>query len=515
MADTDAEGAVNNRIAAGKTLIDLSIYEDVSAIAAQADGKLWVAGYSYVENGIPENEGYRAFLARLNVDGSLDTTFGEGGMSLLPRDIFPSEGYGVAVQSDGKYLITSPRASDHSTVITRLNPDGTLDTRFGEDGVATVPAQGTGGTSRLVVQEDGRILVGAAQGGELTLTRLEADGSLDLTFHGDGAISLSTPGTSVAYGFAVQEDGKVLVPGNGTAGMVVTRLNTDGTLDTTFGTDGGGSFDPQGIPWAVMVQPDGKILIATGTDENYPDMDFKVIRLNPDGTLDPAFADGGVASIDIAGDYDHANALTVLADGSIVVGGQSLYQGGTDVSLIRLTPDGQLDTSFGAGPGHFIRVRGSEGDDLLAGTVANEALLAGAGADVLDGGGGRDLLTGGEGRDVFEFSRLEDSYRTSSRNFADRVLDFDAASDRIDVSALGFTGLGDGHDGTLAVVVNASGTRTYLKSFDADDSGRRFEVSLEGNLASQLSAGAFVFATDQAASPDLALLGVSEPKEIG
>ena len=154
-------------------------------------------------------------------------------------------------------------------------------------------------------------------------------------------------------------------------------------------------------------------------------------------------------------------------------------------------------------------MRGSEGDDLLAGSAANESLLAGAGADVLDGGGGRDLLEGGEGSDVFGFSRLEDSYRTSSRNFADRILDFDAGNDRIDVSALGFTGLGDGHDGTLAVIANTGGTRTYLKSFDADESGRRFEVSLEGNLVSQLPGEAFVFA-NQTTAPDLGLLGVSE-----
>ena len=265
----------------------------------------------------------------------------------------------------------------------------------------------------------------------------------------------------------------------------------------------------------MVVQPDGKILIASSTDENYPDMDFKVIRLNPDGTLDAGFANAGVASIDIAGDYDHAGALTLLGDGSILVGGQSVYKGGADISLIRLTPDGQLDTRFGADPGHFLPVRGSEGNDRLTGATANESLQAGAGDDVLDGGGGRDVLAGEEGRDVFQFSHPEDSYRTSSQGFADRILDFNPADDRIDVAALGFTGLGDGHDGTLAVVANASGTRTYLKSFDAAGSGRRFEVSLEGDLVRQLAGGTFVFAADQATTPDLGLLGVSEPGAAG
>ncbi|GAB3466175.1 glycosyl hydrolase family 28-related protein [Azotobacter salinestris] len=166
----------------------------------------------------------------------------------------------------------------------------------------------------------------------------------------------------------------------------------------------------------------------------------------------------------------------------------------------------------------------TDGDDLLVGSDADDQLHGGAGADrldgrggddLLDGGAGRDRLTGGAGADTFVFAARTDSYRTASASFNDLILDFDAGEDRIDLSALGFSGLGNGRNGTLAVTLNAEGTRTYLKSFEADAEGRRFEVALDGNHAGDLSAANLVFATagtaDAAgvATTELEVLGVS------
>nr|WP_232487324.1 hypothetical protein [Azotobacter chroococcum] len=139
----------------------------------------------------------------------------------------------------------------------------------------------------------------------------------------------------------------------------------------------------------------------------------------------------------------------------------------------------------------------------MIGGDANEQLLGGAGDDLLDGGAGRDRLTGGEGADIFRFSAREDSYRTSDASFNDLILDFDADEDLIDLSALGFTGLGNGYDGTLAVQVNGTGTRTYLKSFEANAEGERFEIPLEGNYGG-LSEASFVF---DSSATELTLVG--------
>ncbi|GAB3466160.1 M10 family metallopeptidase C-terminal domain-containing protein [Azotobacter salinestris] len=127
---------------------------------------------------------------------------------------------------------------------------------------------------------------------------------------------------------------------------------------------------------------------------------------------------------------------------------------------------------------------GGSGSDNLVGGLGNDLLNGGAGNDILSGGQGRDQLSGGEGADVFRFTSLTDSYQNAGDNFADLITDFDPSEDRIDLGGLGFSGLGDGHNGTLLLWVNSEGTRTYLKNFDTDADGRRFEIALEGNFSS-------------------------------
>ncbi|MBD1550467.1 hypothetical protein [Pseudomonas typographi] len=152
-------------------------------------------------------------------------------------------------------------------------------------------------------------------------------------------------------------------------------------------------------------------------------------------------------------------------------------------------------------------------DDTLTGTDAGQETLSGEGGrDTLDGAGGDDRidggadgdwLTGGSGADTFFFSAVGDSYRTDTTDVRHRdlITDFNAADgDLIDLSTLGFTGLGNGHDGTLKLTVNAAGTQTALKSLDADAEGRSFEILFNGNLRSELSQGSVIFASNDTGS---------------
>ncbi|WP_431480920.1 putative Ig domain-containing protein [Pseudomonas thivervalensis] len=150
-----------------------------------------------------------------------------------------------------------------------------------------------------------------------------------------------------------------------------------------------------------------------------------------------------------------------------------------------------------------IVINGTPNNDTLTGTAANEQLFGGAGNDTLNGGAGNDILvggtgvdklTGGTGADVFRYTSKLDSYRTSSTSASDQILDFDVAADKIDVSALGYTGLGNGLNGTLQVTYSSSTNRTYLKDLTVDANGNRFEVSMAGNFVSSLTANHFVFA---------------------
>lgn len=150
-------------------------------------------------------------------------------------------------------------------------------------------------------------------------------------------------------------------------------------------------------------------------------------------------------------------------------------------------------------------VRGTESRDGLTGTAQGETLLglegvdrlAGQGGDDrLQGGSAGDILSGGDGADAFVFSAIGDSCRLAGASATrDTITDFDgAAGDTLDLTTLGFTGLGDGHDGTLKVVVNAAGNLTAVKSLDADAEGRYFEVILRGNHAGEFNANSVLFA---------------------
>ncbi|MFF7706633.1 M10 family metallopeptidase C-terminal domain-containing protein [Pseudomonas sp. NPDC007930] len=152
-------------------------------------------------------------------------------------------------------------------------------------------------------------------------------------------------------------------------------------------------------------------------------------------------------------------------------------------------------------------VSGTSHADVLAGSGADETFKAGAGRDSVDGGAGDDrliggaggdTLTGGAGADTFVYTQRSDSYRNDASNSyagRDLITDFNGnAHDTIDVSALGYTGLGNGYDGTLKVVLNQAGDATALKSLEPDANGNRFEILLAGDHTNELNAYSVLFA---------------------
>lgn len=153
-------------------------------------------------------------------------------------------------------------------------------------------------------------------------------------------------------------------------------------------------------------------------------------------------------------------------------------------------------------PAGGATLSGSSGNDSLNGTAADEQLLGlggddtlngGAGNDLLDGGAGRDTLSGGDGADTFRFAARTDSYRTSTTLYSDTIRDFDGSQDRIDLSGLGFSGLGNGYNGSLLLSYSSASDRTYLKSYQADASGNFFELGVRGNQLAALNASNLFF----------------------
>ena len=297
----------------------------------------------------------------------LDPTFGSGGIlinSLVPADDTAED---VAIQPDGKIVIAGRAfvGAGFDMLVARFNPDGTPDTGFGGgDGFAT-ESMGTAldAVEAVVIQPNGRIVVAgytdAGPKDQMAALRFLPDGTLDDSFSTDGRANywygLAGTNDSYAVDVAIQSDGKLLLAGftdeAGTQDFAVIRINTDGTLDDTFSGDGRQSL-PIGAGLdrarAVAVQPDGKILVAGESDGGVTGYDFAIVRLDANGTLDPAF--NGVAS----SSRRSVSATTMHAASPCDTTERSSSAAAVDrrhvnTALVRYTAGGLLDPTFGAG----------------------------------------------------------------------------------------------------------------------------------------------------------------------
>lgn len=302
---------------------------------------IYAVGALNTYNGVTVNG-----LAKIKVDGSLDTNFNAGG------SFFNNVAYSVVVQSDGKPVIGGYFSTyDHvvHTGLMRLNTDGSLDATF-DPGGAGLSSHGYVYTNDMFIDGNGKIVAG----GHFTsydgttrnnILRVNTDGSLDATFDPGTGFNSASKVYSVAQG----ADGKIITGGNfttynGTACNYVVRLNTDGSLDSTFNTGGSGVDGPVAV---VAVQADGRIII-TGNFTSYNGTARKYIaRLNTDGTLDGTF-DPGTGNSDSVGE----NAMAFQANGQLIVGdGFTHYNGIAINDVARINTDGTLDETFNPGTG--------------------------------------------------------------------------------------------------------------------------------------------------------------------
>ena len=223
----------------------------------------------------------------------------------------------------------------------RYNTDGSLDTSFSDDGkVATRIGSWYSSAGALAFQPDGKIIAaGSAIGNEASsddsnydflLTRYNTDGTLDTSFDGDG--KLTTPVGQYNAGvkaLSVQPNGSITAVGY-RSGLAIVHYNSDGSLDTTFG-DGGKRVTPTGSDGVIgledyLFQPDGKILVVGtffgqdiyGKGYNY---DFGLARYNADGSPDTTFSDDGKQSTEFGTYTDQGKALALQSDGKIVAAG--------------------------------------------------------------------------------------------------------------------------------------------------------------------------------------------------
>jgi uncharacterized delta-60 repeat protein len=349
---------------------------------------------------VVHGDGLTTTMNAYNADGTPDMDFGSGGQV---TDVFGTSRNSVAamgLQSDGKIVVVGwvlDQNLKSSFAIVRYNSDGSLDTSFGNRGtVVTSVDQGDDLPTSVAIQSDGKIVIGGAAGESLpwnwnpndpgfhpdfltaprsspVLLRYNPDGSLDSSFNGTGIDEFTYDGyPSLGYAspylpsplplndgdsitqVQVQADGKIIVA----AGPDISRINADGSLDTTFGQDGVVTVPLPLILGAIddlLIQPDGKFLIATTSYAAANEFAIYISRYNADGSLDMAFNHGlPVSTPETPDGWGDLTDLAVGSDGKIVATATVNYLGVQSYGVVaRYNPDGSLDTSFG-GTGQVV-----------------------------------------------------------------------------------------------------------------------------------------------------------------
>jgi uncharacterized delta-60 repeat protein len=396
--------------------------------------------------------------------GSLDPTFGTSGRTQIPFNLGGTnldDGRAVAVQPDGNIVIAGSVATIGGTYfgVVRLQTNGQLDTTFSGSGKAIIAFGGMGVNAvanSVTLQKDNKILIAGSTdsaSNDFAITRLNTDGTQDSAFGTAGKVvipfDLGGGNDDLLNAVAVQADGKIILVGSveSTNGfdVAVVRLNTNGSLDTTFNVTGkllipfdqGRTNNDFGN--GVTIQADGKILVV-GSADTPTGSDLAIARINTDGSYDNTFdADGKrVYGFNLGGTNDDvAKSVALQSTGKIIVSGVANALGRSSMAAVRFNTDGSVDTTFGTSGATTINFNASgsnlasansmaiSGDDSITlggtiapGTNADFALARLNSAGVLDAKFGTKGLTtvafqngGGRNNDVGNAIALQSNGR--------------------------------------------------------------------------------------------------------
>jgi uncharacterized delta-60 repeat protein len=370
------------------------------AVTVGAGGKTVAAGTT---NGCCNAGNGRFAISRYNVDGSLDTSFGGDGRVTTNFSKGDDNAASVVVQSDGNIVAGGGTGGDNGKfALARYNVDGSLDTSFGGDGRVTTNFTPYGEAANVALQPDGKIVAAGEAGGGgpnpmIAVARYNADGTLDRTFGSGGRVTTDlTRYEDSGWALVIQPDGKIVVVGQAgfrgfdkNAKLALVRYDADGSLDTTFGNQGIVETDLTKfveLAYAVALQSDGEIVVAGVAGGGGDRQRMAVARYESDGSLDTGFGDEGWTSLDVTPQEDEARGVVIQSDGKIVIGGISgLFAPDGSLgpnpmfALARFDADGTLDATFGDG-GTILTDFTPDTDLLFALAMAPSGEIVAAGA---------------------------------------------------------------------------------------------------------------------------------------
>ncbi len=374
------------------------------------DGDLYTStsiAASFSDSTTPSSKLYRNFSTTIeitNISASgpsmtadlsvtfLDPAFDTDGKITTDFDSRPDVAYAVALQADGKIVAAGYATTDamENVVLARYLPDGTLDTTFGPDNTGKVITNFANAYERahaVAIAANGDILTagdsytGTDINYDFAVVRYDSDGN-ELWKVTTDFDNNNDRGNAIA----IQSDGKIVVAGkaivSNTARFAVARYHADGSLDSTF--SGGkvttGFYIGRGAQGdAMLIDHEGKIVVAGHTSTSSAGHDFALVRFNQNGTLDQSFGTGGKVVTPVSSDHDDALAVALDADHRIVAAGSTWRLSSvTDFALARYHPNGELDTTFGLGGTRVTDVHG-KWDNARAVAIRPDGKIVAAG----------------------------------------------------------------------------------------------------------------------------------------
>lgn len=321
------------------------------AALEQSDGKIVVMG---AVTDVPAVASQAIGVVRYLSNGSLDSTFGQGGLALVAFDSYINYGFSMALMADGRIVVAGEEQSSDGSFdrfgIARLNPNGTPDTTFGGSGMViteffSAPAAGaTEAAHAVIIQSDGKIVAGGGvKAGSYTglatsvaLARYNQDGSLDSTFGSAGKV-LTTAASGPAESLALLTDGHILAA----CGSNMLEIASNGTVQSSVL---GGSIVATSTGGTETFAADDQLMQIQAFYVNRSTHIIKVVRFLPGGGADTTFNNSPFNFGGSTGS-GNATAIAMQPDGKAVVAG--LTTGNGNFGVARLTTNGALDSTFG------------------------------------------------------------------------------------------------------------------------------------------------------------------------
>ncbi len=369
-------------------IVTAEVNETANAVDVQVlpDGKILIAGTAGVS---PEMD---FITMRFLENGMIDSTFGEEGIVATSFGVNTDQAAKLLVQEDGKIITAGVYYNyDFGTpgfdfAMIRMHPDGSPDEDFGIGGKVTSSwAIWDEYCFAAALQEDGKIIAAGSSYVvflDFTVARYTSSGALDTSFGTGGIVTASLgPGDCYVKDILVQEDGKLVMIGQCVDStfmnnIVLFRLNTDGSIDSSFGSEGFTETDlgdhTQDIATCGLLLADGKILVGGNTSFT-GDFDDMLVRYNSNGTIDSAFGTDGLLVFSSPLSYDLCNDIYLQYDGKILVTGGAFNQ----FVLYRLEADGSPDILFGTGGMATVEIETGSVAKALTMQADNKIVLAG------------------------------------------------------------------------------------------------------------------------------------------